>query len=65
MKTYISYVIQDEKEHKHESEILTSQSPPDSYSPDPQISQVMEWADDKRKKLKQNEKLVVVSMFKL
>lgn len=24
MKTYVSYVIQDEKGHKHESEILTS-----------------------------------------
>lgn len=65
MKTYISYVIQNEKDHKHESEIRTSQSPPYSYSPDPQISHVMEWAENKRKELKQDEKLVVVSMFTL
>ena len=65
MKTYVSYVIQDEKGHKHEPEILTTQNPPYSFSADPQVSDVMEWADKKRKELKKEEKLVVVSMYKL
>ena len=65
MKTYVSYVVQDEKGHKHESEILTNQSPPYSYSPDPQVSDVMEWADKKRKELKKEESLIITGMFKL
>lgn len=65
MKTYISYVIQDEKGHKHESEVLTTQSPPYSYSSDPQVDEVMKWAEKKRKELKKEESLVITSMFKL
>lgn len=65
MKTYISYVVQDEKGHKHLSEILEFKSPPYSYSPDPQVDEVMKWADKKRKELKQEENLVITSMFKL
>lgn len=65
MKTYVSYVIQNEKEHKHESAIVSSQSPPYSYSADPQVSDVMKWADEKNKELKQDEKLVIVNMYKL
>jgi hypothetical protein len=65
MKTYVSYVIQDEKGHKHGSTVVTTQSPPYSYSSDPQVSDVMEWADEKRKALKKEEELIVVSMYKL
>ena len=65
MKTFVSYVIQNENEHKHESTVVTTQSPPYSYSPDPQVSDVMEWADEKRKALKKEEELIVVSMYKL
>lgn len=65
MKTYVSYVIQDEKGHKHESEIVTSQSPPYSYSAEPQVLDVMKWADEKKKELKNEEKLVIVNMYKL
>ncbi len=49
MKTYISYVVQDEKGHKHLSEVLESKSPPYNYSADPQVDEVMKWADKKRK----------------
>jgi hypothetical protein len=65
MKTYVSYVIQNEHEHKHESAIITTQSPPYSYSADPQVSDVMEWADKKKKELKKEENLVIVNMYKL
>lgn len=65
MKTYVSYVIQDETGHKHESEIVTSPNPPYSYSSDPQVSDVMEWADKKKKELKKEENLVIVNMYKI
>lgn len=65
MKTYVSYVIQDKTGHKHESTIVTTQSPPYSYSSDPQVSDVMEWADKKKKELKNEENLVIVNMYKL
>jgi hypothetical protein len=65
MKTFVSYVIQDGKGHKHESTVVTTQNPPYSYSSDPQVSDVMEWADEKRKALKKEEELIVVSMYKL
>jgi hypothetical protein len=65
MKTYVSYVIQNENEHKHESAIVTTQSPPYSYSSDPQVSDVMAWADKKKKELKKEENLVIVNMYKL
>ncbi|MBX9783665.1 MAG: hypothetical protein K2X48_10270 [Chitinophagaceae bacterium] len=65
MKTYITYVVQNEKGHKHLSEVLETKSPLYSYSNDPQVDEVMKWADKKRKELKQEESLVITSMFKL
>ena len=65
MKTYVSYVVQDEKGHKHESETLTTQSPPYSYSPDPLVDEIMKWVDKKRKELKKEESLVITSIFKV
>ncbi|OSZ77165.1 hypothetical protein CAP36_12180 [Chitinophagaceae bacterium IBVUCB2] len=65
MKTYVSYVIQDEKSHKHLSEVVTTQSPPYSYSADPQVQDIVQWADKKKKELKQEEDLIIVSMYKL
>ena len=65
MKTYISYVIQNGTNHVHKSEIVSMQSPQYSFSPDPEVSQVIEWADKKRKDLQKDEELVIVSMYKL
>jgi hypothetical protein len=65
MKIYISYVVQDEKGHKHLSEVLETNSPSYSYSNDAQADEVMKWADKKRRELKQEESLVLTSMFKL
>lgn len=65
MKTYISYVVQDENGHKHLSEVLETKSPPYSYSHDPQVDEVMKWAENKRKELKREENLVITGMFKL
>ena len=65
MKTLVNYVVQDEKEHKHESEILDIPSPLYTFSPEPPISEVMKWAERKQKGLSEGQKLVITSMFKI
>lgn len=65
MKTYVSYVVQNEKEHKHHSEIIDTPSPSYSFSPDPQVEDVIEWAEKKRKQLNKDEELIIVGMFKV
>jgi len=65
MKTFVSYVIQNGTNHVHKSEVITTQSPPYSFSPDPQVPQIMEWAEKKRTVLKKDEELIIVSMYKL
>jgi hypothetical protein len=65
MKTYVSYVVQDKNGHTHESEIVTTPSPPYTFSPDPEVDDIMHWADKKRKELKNDESLVILNIFKL
>jgi hypothetical protein len=65
MKALINYVVQDAKEHKHESEILEINSPPYTFSPEPPVSEVMKWAEMKQKELLDGQKLIIMSMFKL
>jgi hypothetical protein len=65
MKTCISYVVQNEKAHIHKTGVVTSSNPPYSYSADPQVSDMMGWTAEKRKALKEEEELLVVSIYKL
>ena len=65
MKTLVSYVVQDAKEHIHQSEILDIISPPYTFSPEPPISEVMKWAERKQSELTKGQKLIVLSMFKI
>jgi len=65
MKALINYVVQDAKEHKHESEILEINSPLYTFSPEPPVSEVMKWAEMKQKELLDGQKLIIMSMFKL
>lgn len=65
MKTFVCYVIQDEKGHKHGSTIVNSQNPPYNFSADPQVSDVLEWADKKKKELKPQQELVITGMYKI
>ena len=65
MKTYVSYVIQKGTNHIHKSEIVSTQSPPYSFSPDPEVHDIIEWADEKKKNLEKNEELVIVGMYKV
>ena len=65
MKALINYVVQDVENHRHQSEILEITSPPYTFSPEPPISEVMKWAERKQHELPNNQKLVIMSMFKI
>ena len=65
MKVYVSYVIQNENGHKHDSIILNIKSPPYSYSSDPPVSSVIEWAQTKQSKLREKQKMIITSMYKV
>lgn len=49
MKAFVSYVLQKGNGHKHLSEILEIKEPLYTYSSDPAVSQVMDWAEEKKK----------------
>lgn len=65
MRNLITYVIQNEKGHKHFSEILNISSPPYSYNSDPSMPNVMDWAQKKKVELKKDEELVILNVLKL
>jgi hypothetical protein len=65
MKNLISYVIQEEKDHKHFSEILEIKDPPYSFSHDPVMHEVMEWMERKKAELKKGQELVLINVFKI
>ena len=65
MKTIINYVIQDAKNHVHQSEIIEIDSPPFTFSPEPPVSEVLKWAEKKQHLLPIGQKLVVQSMYKI
>jgi len=65
MKIIVNYVVQDVKDHRHDSEILNIISPPYSFSPEPPVTEVMKWAERKQTELPDGKKLVVLSMFKI
>ena len=49
MNILINYVVQDVKDHRHESEILNIVSPPYTFSPEPPATEVMKWAERKQR----------------
>ncbi|MEQ9424065.1 MAG: hypothetical protein RJQ09_06595 [Cyclobacteriaceae bacterium] len=65
MKTFISYVVQYNGDHSHNSEVIDIKSPPYSYSADPVVSEVLKWAEKKQTSLGKDEKLIVLNMFKI
>lgn len=65
MKTYVSYVIQDENGHTHTSEIVTTKEPLYSFSANPQVNDIIKWSEDKRKELKPNQEVIITSRYKI
>ena len=65
MKVYVSYVIQDKGGHIHESIVLNLDAPVYVCSLNPHTTEVLEWANNEQSKLKQNQKLIITSMYKL
>jgi hypothetical protein len=65
MKVYVSYVIQDKGGHIHDSTFLNHDAPIIFCSLNPHTTDVMEWANNEQSKLKQNQNLIITSMYKL
>lgn len=65
MKVLISYVLQNDCCHTHESEIIELESPPVSYSSETPVEAVMEWTAKKQKELSAERKLIILNMFNL
>jgi hypothetical protein len=64
-KTYISYVVQKGDQHIHESIIADFSLPKYSFYMDNSSQQVLQWADDKQKRLGQNEKVIILNFFNI
>ncbi len=65
MKTYISYVIQDDTGHKHHAEIISFPGPPYLPTPEWQAEAVSEWIEKKLAEIKFGQELVVTGVFSL
>lgn len=65
MKNYVSYVIQDAEARTHHSEIIDIVNPPYNYTNQPEVSEVMKWAEKKKSELPTGQSLIVLNMFKI
>ena len=62
-RTYISYVIQNENQHRHEFSIVDFSLPKFNFYLDNESQQVISWAEEKQKELSINEKIIVLHFF--
>lgn len=68
MKILISYVIQGEKKHHYDSEIVDLKTVTPLYSPEPHESEIeieiVKWVEIRQSKLKESEKIIVLKTLK-
>lgn len=68
MKILINYVIQGEKSHHYNSEIVDLKLNTPLYSPEPHKSEIeieiVKWIEMRQSKLKENEKIIVLKTLK-
>ena len=65
MKVYVSYVVQEDGGHKHDSTYLEITCPPYNYSLDLQAYQILDWTKSEKSKLKNDQKIIITSMCKV
>ena len=69
MKILISYVIQGEKSHHYNSEIVDLKLNAPLYSPEPRETEIeieiVKWAEMKQSKLQGSEKIIVLKTLKV
>ncbi|MCK5209889.1 MAG: hypothetical protein KAQ79_17770 [Cyclobacteriaceae bacterium] len=65
MKVYVSYVIQEDGRHKHDSTCIEITCPPYNYSLDLQAYQILDWAKSEKSKLKNYQKIIITNMYKV
>lgn len=63
MKALVSYVIQDAREHVHQSEIIEFVGPPWHCTPEVPISEIMKWVTKRQSELHEGQKLVLISTY--
>ncbi|MHB8136555.1 MAG: hypothetical protein ACYDH1_20270 [Anaerolineaceae bacterium] len=68
MKILISYVIQGEKNHHYNSEIVDLKLNTPLYSPEPPETEIeieiVKWAEMRQSKLRESEKIIVLKTLK-
>lgn len=62
-KTYISYVIQNGKNHRHDFAMVDLASPKFNFYLDNESQQIVKWAEEKQQELSGDEKLIVLNFF--
>ncbi len=65
MKVYVSYVIQNKNSHSHQAEIVDVKTPPVSYSPDPPVLAIMDWAKEKQRNMTHEDNMIITSIYKI
>ena len=69
MKMLISYVMQGEKSHQYDSEIVDLKLNTPLYSPEPRETEIeieiVKWAEMKQSKLQGSEKIIVLKTLKV
>jgi hypothetical protein len=64
MKTLVSYVLQEKDRHEHLSEVLDITDPPVTYSTEIPVSQVIQWAKEKRRALSPDQELIILGIYR-
>jgi hypothetical protein len=64
-KTYISFVVQNNTQHIHDSVIADLPLPKFASYSDNTSQEVMSWAGKKQEELKTGEKLVIINYFNI
>lgn len=62
-KTYISYVVQKGAQHIHDFAIVDLSLPKYNFYLDNSSQKVVDWAKEKQKELKEDEKLIILYFF--
>jgi len=65
MKVYVSYVVQEDGGHKHDSALLEITCPIYNYSLDLQAYQILDWAKIEQSKLRNDQKIIITNMYKV
>jgi hypothetical protein len=64
-KTYISYVVQSEGNHRHEAEIADLKLPTYAFYSDNTSQEVLKWIEQKQQEFSTGERVIVLNYFNI